>query len=137
MRIDEAVYTYLSGYAGLTALVGKRIYPDIAPQQAIYPCLTYQMLSEEEVNTFTQPNSTMIGVVFSFSVWGSTRASSKAASEQLRLAFKNYSGVTGGVGGVTVSGVEKLGSISDIDIDSDGKIIAYKTIMDFKIWYQE
>jgi hypothetical protein len=58
-------------------------------------------------------------------------------AKQLRLAFKNLSGVIGGVGGVTISGVEKLNQQDLVDKDSDGRTIAYRTVTDYQIWYQE
>lgn len=136
MELNEALYAYLKSYAGLLALVGDCIYPDVLPQNPTYPAITYQLISEEEIDTFQQPN-TLIGPTYQFSCWGSTRASCQAVAKQLRLAFKNYSGVMGGAGGVTVSGIEKINKSEDIFNDSDGRIIAYRTSIDFQIWYQE
>ena len=137
MEINDALHSYLKGYAGLTVLISTRVYPDTLPQAPAYPAITFQQISEEEVESFTTPNSNMIGATYQFSCWASTRASAQAVAKQLRLAFKNYSGVMGGAGGVTVSGVEKISKTDDIFNDSDGRIIAYRTSIDFQIWYQE
>lgn len=43
--IEQDVYTQLSNHAGLTALVGVKIYPLIAPQGAQAPFVVYQKVS--------------------------------------------------------------------------------------------
>ena len=137
MEINEALYSYLSGYAGLTALISNRIYPDILPQNTPYPAITYQKISENEIDTFNQPTTLMVPI-YQFSCWGSTRSSSEAVSKQLRLAFKNYKSTTmGGAGGVSVSAVRIINRLGTYETDNDGKIIAYGTLTDFEISYQE
>ncbi len=136
MEINTALFTYLSGYAGLTALVGKRIYPDSLPQSSKYPAISYQQVSETEVDTFNQP-ATIIGPIYQFNCWADTRAEAKAVAKQLRLAFKNLVGVIGGGGGVTIAGVEKINQLDNIEKDADGQVITYNTIADYQIWYQE
>ena len=137
MEINEALYSYLSGYAGLTALISNRIYPDILPQNTPYPAITYQKISENEIDTFNQPTTLMMPI-YQFSCWGSTRSSSEAVAKQLRLAFKNYKSTTmGGAGGVSVSAVRIINRLGTYETDNDGKIIAYGTLTDFEISYQE
>lgn len=138
MEINEALYSYLASYPNLTSLVSNRIYPDVLPQNTPYPAITYQDISETEIDTFNQPASTLMMPVYQFNCWGSTRASAKAVAKQLRAAFKNYKSTTmGGAGGVSVSAIRKLNQLSDIETDKDGKIIAYRTFIDFEIAYQE
>jgi hypothetical protein len=138
MEINEALYSYLSSYVNLTALVSNRIYPDVLPQNTPYPAITYQKISEDEIDTFNQTTSTLMMPKYQFTCWGSTRASSEAVAKQLRLAFKNYKSTTmGGVGGVSVSAIRILNRLSTFDTDNDGKVIAYGTISDFEVSYQE
>lgn len=94
-------------------------------------------VGEEEVETLYTPASNMIGPVYQFDVMGATRATCKAVVKQLRLAFKNYNGTMGGVGGVVVSGVEKLSLIESVEKDTDGQVINYRSTIDYQIWYQE
>ena len=137
MEFNTALYNYLSGYAGIAALVSTRIYPDTLPQNPTYPAIVYEQSGEEEVETLHTPTQNLIAPIYQFDLMGSSRASADAVAKQLRLAFKNYSGTMGGVGGVEVSGVDKLSRIGFAEKDSDGKIINYRTTMDFQIWYQE
>ena len=41
MIADRYIYAKLIADAGVAALVGTRIYPVIAPQDAVYPLITY------------------------------------------------------------------------------------------------
>lgn len=137
MDINQALFTYLSGYAGLSALVSNRIYPDILPQGMSDAAVAYQLIDEDEVDTFHQPASTMITGRYQFDSYAPTRAGANAISDQIRAAFKNYSGVTGGAGGVTVNAVEKINRTTTAETDREGHIIAYRTISEFEISYQE
>jgi len=41
--IGAAIYSILSGNVGVSALIGTRIYPDIAPQNVAYPFAVYSV----------------------------------------------------------------------------------------------
>lgn len=43
--IEPALFTRLSTFAGLTALVSTRVYPGVAPQNAALPFVTYRRVS--------------------------------------------------------------------------------------------
>lgn len=45
MSLEDSVYAALAGYAGLSALVGARIYPDEAPQNTVSPYVVWQEIS--------------------------------------------------------------------------------------------
>jgi hypothetical protein len=51
--IDDAMYSYLSTYAGLVALVSKRIYPIVMPLNVTLPAVSYQRISTERVHAFS------------------------------------------------------------------------------------
>jgi len=134
VEFNTALYTYLSTYAGLSAIIGTRIYPDTLPQNVAYPAATYQYVDDDEIDTFEQPN-TLISPTYQFDSYAKTRAVADSIADQLRLAFKNYSGVMGGTGGVTVSGVELVSRNTSTETDRNETI--YRTIIEFKIYYQE
>lgn len=136
MEFNTALYNYLTSYSELSSLVGDRIYPDEL-QDPIYPAIVYTLTDEDEVATFHTPDSNLISSTYEFECHASTRAGAEVVAKQLRLAFKNYSGVMGGDGGVTVEAVIKLDRDSDTAYDGSGKVIARISIIDFKFWYQE
>jgi hypothetical protein len=43
--LHAKVRNALLANAGVTDLVGQRIYPSIAPQNAVYPCILYRQIS--------------------------------------------------------------------------------------------
>ena len=45
MSLETGLYTVLTGDAGVSALVGTRIYPEIMPQGVTYPAISYQRVS--------------------------------------------------------------------------------------------
>lgn len=47
--IETAIVTRMRGFTGIGDVVGTRIYPDIAPEKAAYPFLTYQLISDNEI----------------------------------------------------------------------------------------
>jgi hypothetical protein len=133
MEIDEAILAYLSGYAGLTALQSDRLYLTEAPQNPTYPLTIIEFISEETTDTFIQPTSELTADTFQFSVWATTRKAADSVARQIKKAFKNYSGVMGGAGGVTVDAVMQVNKLKDFDEAT--KI--YRTLYEFQIWYQE
>jgi hypothetical protein len=66
----------LQASSGLTALVGTRVYPEFAPQNAVYPMVIYGLISSPDRNAvgadrrmFTEPLMIVRGVVSSPSSW--------------------------------------------------------------------
>lgn len=47
--IGELLYARLTGNAGLAALVGTRVHPDMLPQTVTYPAIRYVQVSRTEV----------------------------------------------------------------------------------------
>lgn len=47
--IGELLYARLTGNAGLAALVGTRVHPDMLPQNVTYPAIRYVQVSRVEV----------------------------------------------------------------------------------------
>ena len=43
-ELEQALFTRLDGFAGLTSLVVSRIYPLILPQNPTLPAVTYQRI---------------------------------------------------------------------------------------------
>lgn len=132
MVIETALYTYLKGYAGLNALVSTRIYPREMPQSPTLPAVVHQDVSTEEVHAMgTDPG--ILSPTYQFACWAATAAGAKAVARQIRLAFRNYSGIMGGAGGVTVHHAEPGNEFSDRDPQTE----LFRTLIEVKITYQE
>lgn len=117
MTLESSLYSHLSGYSGLTALVSARIYPNQAPQNCPLPYVVYHRISAVREQTITRAiGSTLVRMQFSaFSRRHTTNGTDYGANEvraQVRAALLAYT--TGG--GVTV---HDLLLVNDIDLYED------------------
>ena len=136
MEIDEALKAYLLSCSGLTALIGRRLYPDSAAQSISLtdgPTVVYDLISEETTDTFVQQTTELTGDTFQFSAWATTRKVADSVARQIKKAFKNYSGVMGGESGVTVNAILQISKSKD----STETPKLFRTMYEFQIWYQE
>lgn len=130
MSIEDAIYSRASGYAGLSALVVTRIYPDKLPQKPTYPAVTYQRVSSQRPAAMNAD----VGVMrerFQFDVWATTRASQDAVAAQVLACFARWRG--------TVSDIVVQDSYFEnrIDLGEDPNIPGLRhTALDFEINYE-
>ncbi len=86
MSAETELYAALSGFAGLTALVSTRIYPDAVPEGNALPAVVYQRLETELTMTIGSV-AVAEDVKFSIAAWAETRAAADAAADQIALAL--------------------------------------------------
>lgn len=89
--IEQALYALLAGDATLVAIIGTRIYPLRAPQNATYPLLVYQQIASQKVHSM-QGGSGLDFSLFQFTFWGSDYLVTKQAAEALRVLLQGYRG---------------------------------------------
>jgi len=89
--IESTLYTRLSTFSGLTALVSTRIYPLVCPQGVTYPAVVFQRISTmpREVAMGSDPGIARARI--QVTAWGETYSAVKAIAEQIRLALERYS----------------------------------------------
>lgn len=75
----------LIDYAGLSALVGQRIYRNKLPDNPVYPCILYRAAEEPE-NTLAG-RSHLIHRVYEFELYGTNFEELEQVSSQLRAAM--------------------------------------------------
>ena len=134
MIIEEALYTYLSTHAGLSALVSTRVYPVVMPQGCTLPAVTYQKIDGPRVHAMGS-DAGLAHPRFQVSCWGSTYKSTKDVAAQVRAALQDYTGTMGGAGGVSVGGVF-LDDENDLFDDAAGTGV-YHVALDFIVWHTE
>lgn len=128
-NIEEALFTRLSTFAGITALLSTRIFPLRAPDQLVVPFIVYQKITGNREQSHTG-SSNLANPRFQVSCWGSTYASAKAVSRQVVLALDAFKGVVSGVD-IQFSDIE-----SEVDtFDEDTKL--YRVLLDVIFWHQE
>lgn len=94
--MEEAVYSRLSTFAGLTALVSTRIFPDRAPEGQVFPLVTFQRISTSRPSAFGVDAGLAI-VRIQVVGWATTKASALAIAKQLRAALRRWRGTVLGV----------------------------------------
>ena len=107
MSLASSRYSQLSAYAGLTALVSTRIYPNRAPQDATLPYVVYFRVGGSREQAFTNAVGAT-GVRMQFSAFAAAYIDADAVRAQVRAALLAY--VTSG--GVTV---HEVALESDLD----------------------
>jgi len=93
--LEPAIYSYLAGVAGVTALTGTRIYPVQAPQSATLPYVVFHRISERRFPHLTA-SSGMVRTRVQVDVLAETMLSATAVGEQLRLALDGWRNTTMG-----------------------------------------
>ncbi len=133
MHIEEAFSAYLLAYAGLTALIGARLYPEELPQDEDLPAVTFQCISDVKLHSLTeqlgleQPN-------YQFTAYANTRLSARSVAEQIKAALCDYSGT---MSGVTVQYIELQTELSSLVSTSDGTVSMHTVDLDFQISYNK
>lgn len=76
-------------YSTLTALVGGRVYPDVAPVGVVRPYITYQNIGGEAVNFLDQVTvPSRKRRRFQVNVWSDTRETTAALAIQVEDAMR-------------------------------------------------
>jgi len=132
LDLETAIFKHLSTYAGLTALVENRIYPLILPDVVTYPAVTFQMISGVDDHCINEdPDNTEARI--QFTAWGKTAADVRNVQAQIKAAFKDFSGIMGGAGGVNVGHVLQAGKFDGYDDETK----TFWRTQDFMIMYEE
>lgn len=109
MNEGKAINALLSADADVSAIVGDRIYPQIAAQGASFPFVVY-VLQDTSPSDTKSGVSTLDEVRYDIVVASETYAEASDLTNKIRAVLDRYSG--------TVSGVV-IDSIQFIDLDAD------------------
>ncbi len=129
MSFESEIFTRLSGHAGLSNLIGARIYPVRMPQDVAMPAISYGIVSASRPSNFGVDTGDVRYRLqidcWSSSLPGETGGANKVAA-QVKAALKRYSG-----GDIQDCFLENEQSLYDDDSD------LYRVIMDFIVWFKE
>ena len=124
--IESTLYTRLSTYSGLTALVSTRIYPLVCPQGVTYPAVVYQRISTmaREVAMGSDPG--IVRARVQVTAWADNYTSAKAVADKVRLALERY----------RTTGLFDIYIIGENDL-YDEEALKYGVAVDAKVVYLE
>lgn len=130
--LHRALYAYLSTYAPLTALVGTRLYPGLAPTSAVFPYVTIQDLmvaSHYHLDGATATFDSMVQI----DVWA------LAAIEALQIARiirQSMDGMPAAWDGLEVDGVFVDSEMDAPEPAQDASERAYyRRILTITVWH--
>lgn len=137
MTIEQALITFLKAQAGLTNLVGARIFArDDLPQNVGYPALSISRITTEVPHAMGADPKLDIPL-FQFDIWGEMgkgRMPVLDVSTQLKLALRDFTGIMGGAGGVTV---ERAFYDDELDLPAEPATKTLHRMLQFEIPYRE
>jgi hypothetical protein len=127
--IDEGIYSRLNTYAGTSALVSGRIYPDIMPQGVTYPAITYSRISAVRIDNLGSFSGSA-RVRYQFDCWHTNPTTARAVRRQVRLAMDGFNGT---FASCIVSGARLLNEFDSYEDDTK----VYRRGADYEIWHKE
>lgn len=134
--LDEALISYLKAIAGITAIVGTRVYGVRAPQGVTLPCLTVQRISTAYEHTHDTVGATgnYAQVRFQIDSWAETHSAAKQLSDTVKGALNGKRGaITTGAGGVTIG----FALVQEEDVEDDPDLNFYRVRTEYMIGHTE
>jgi len=92
--IEEALITRLTGFAGLSSLVGGRIYAHLMPQDPTYPTIVYTRISAQRVSAMGS-DANLVHSRFQLDAWSNVAKDARDVTEQVRQALERWRGTSG------------------------------------------
>lgn len=93
MIVSKAIYNILSNHTGLTDLVGTRIYPVVAAQQAALPYVVFDVPRTEPVNR-TSGKARMNQIQVNVSAFATRYDDACSIAEQVKTALDRVAAAT-------------------------------------------
>lgn len=86
MSAESTLYGILSGNAGVTALVGTRIYPDLVPENVATPYIGYERIGSSAYATI---HGTKLSddVQMMIACWADTKLAAEALADAVEAAM--------------------------------------------------
>lgn len=128
--IEAAVYSILTADSTLAALVGTRVYPQVAPQDVALPYVAYERISTSRVYSHSPGVSQLARARFQFTAGSTSYSDVRAVVNAVRGALDAYSGTAAGVQIYVALSQNEFGTFSD-----DGDLRTVR--QDFYVWHRE
>lgn len=86
MSVESDFYGLLSGAGGVTALVSTRIYPDVLPEECVYPAIVF---SRSRTDRIVSISGQFFGADVDITVgcWAKTRATADSVAAAVLAAL--------------------------------------------------
>ena len=111
MNEGKAIYSILTNDSDVSALIGTRVYPQVAAQGAAFPFVVY-VLQDNTPSDTKSGVSTLDEIRYDIVAAAETYSDLSSITERIRLALDRY---TGTVSGIVVDSIQFI----DLDVDND------------------
>ena len=122
--IEQSLYTALSTFSPLIALVGSKVYPLAAEQETSRPYVIYQKVSNP--NEETHDGGVTYETRFQLDVWADTYVSAKQTAGQVKAAMSAWK----------IPG-ELVPKLVDDQDDYEQETGLFRVILDYIVWNKE
>lgn len=129
--MEEAIINRLLATAGVTALVGTRVYPGTRRQGSPLPALVFNRISGVRDYTMVEPSGLVESRV-QIDAWASEWLGAKTLARAVRASL---SGIKGTFSGIEVQGVFLDGERDTFEGEAPERL--YRVSMDFNVWAVE
>jgi hypothetical protein len=128
----EAVLQRILAVAPVVSnLIGSRIYPNIVPQKAPMPAITYQQISGPRLHDM-QGAVGLAKARYQINCWAVSYAGAKELAEAVRLTLDGYSSE----GTIAVIHLNNEGDMPEMEPGAD-VLSRYGKRLDFIVWFRE
>lgn len=135
MTIEEAIFSYLSTYPGLVALIGTKVYPDIVPQSQDLPAVTYTFISDDKPRSAVGGHDGISNDIFQIAAYGTTKSAVSAIKQQIRTALLTAAG-NGYVGYMGTLYIQQCIDAGGIGDGYDNQALEYYSKVDYQFSYE-
>ncbi len=111
MNEGKAIYSILTNDSDVSALIGTRVYPQVAAQGAAFPFVVY-VLQDNTPSDTKSGVSTLDEIRYDIVAAAETYTALSSLTERIRLALDRYSGT---VSGIVVDSIQ----FTELDVDND------------------
>ena len=143
MFIEEALVQLLREDADVSAIVGARIYPQIAPQNSPFPRIVYQRVTTTHIEHM-QGSSGLARALIQVDSYSPNYDEAKALSEAIRLLLQPVRSATVVIGDGTdaknyfIGGIHLTNTQDLYEVPTDaGEIGLHRVRQDWGIWSDE
>lgn len=129
MSLEASLFTFLTGAAGVTALVGTRVFPGVIPQGAAQPAIVYAKRSRNRQQLFCGTDGLKQTRV-DIDCYATSYRQSVLLANAVTAALEDFSGTMG------TTRVPRIFLETEVDL-SDLEPGLYRQSQSWAVWHRE
>lgn len=131
MGIRQAVFSILSGDAGVSALVAGRIFPHILPQSPVFPAVTFSKVSVGRRDLTLNGFANVAEPTFRIACFATDPLQLDNLVNSVRSSLQGYRGT------VASTFIMSARVVNEVDLQGDVANLIFQTVLDVRIAHRE